>query len=596
MSQLLTDKLVTPCGDITTSAAGGYLDAAGNVFGSPGFLPNYVVDYAGNLGFIPLLTNNCAVVATIIGTALPPGPWEMQLGTVETVGAHLGSIATNYVNAGNLTSFASLNTIGYVDGNISGTGTFNIKAGPQTIAGVTYGGNGLQIFTGTNTCAGIFNMEAGTNVQFGDDCSNAVTKWAGNLTIQTGATATQYTSFPNATYLCQALTNTGTYNVIGCGTCGVGGINYASTVANNGVINIDDAAWAAQSTWSGAGTVNVKDGGTLVTNAAASGSTNTININGCGWCGSTGATLGAINVASTGTFTAKIKVQTASCIKANTNQSTTFSGVLSGGAPLNVSSLAATKPNAIQHFTNTANTYYGTMTVDGTTINASHGTSLQYAKIVLANGGRLGSSASQTIGSLASTDPTTYWSSADSLSHFIKNNGITTFAGRLLWNGGSNTANFYLEGGSSNVLTMTGTGSTGNLYVRNGSKVIMQGGTWTGTNGQIRASAGSTVSAGTSTTGSAVLIYLDATSALDVYASGASTGIINTGTGTSLLSAGWKVNLKDPLPAGTHVIWKNTGAAITQLPVIGENLSGRTVVSFAWNNAVTPKTLSVILA
>jgi hypothetical protein len=236
------------------------------------------------------------------------------------------------------------------------------------------------------------------------------------------------------------------------------------------------------------------------------------------------------------------------------------------------------------------------MTVDGTTINASHGTSLQYAKIVLANGGRLSSSASQTIGSLASTDPTTYWSSADSLSHFIKNNGITTFAGRLLWNGGSNTANFYLEGGSSNVLTMTGTGSTGNLYVRNGSKVIMQGGTWTGTNGQIRASAGSTVSAGTSTTGSAVLIYLDATSALDVYASGASTGIINTGTGTSLLSAGWKVNLKDPLPAGTHVIWKNTGAAITQLPVIGENLSGRTVVSFAWNNAVTPKTLSVILA
>jgi hypothetical protein len=596
MSQLLTDKLVTPCGDITTSAAGGYLDAAGNVFGSPGFLPNYVVDYAGNLGFIPLLTNNCAVVATIIGTALPPGPWEMQLGTVETVGAHLGSIATNYVNAGNLTSFASLNTIGYVDGNISGTGTFNIKAGPQTIAGVTYGGNGLQIFTGTNTCAGIFNMEAGTNVQFGDDCSNAVTKWAGNLTIQTGATATQYTSFPNATYLCQALTNTGTYNVIGCGTCGVGGINYASTVANNGVINIDDAAWAAQSTWSGAGTVNVKDGGTLVTNAAASGSTNTININGCGWCGSTGATLGAINVASTGTFTAKIKVQTASCIKANTNQSTTFSGVLSGGAPLNVSSLAATKPNAIQHFSNTGNTYYGTMTVTGTTLNASYGTSLQYAKIVLANGGRLGSSASQTIGSLASTDPTTYWSSADSLSHFIKNNGITTFAGRLLWNGGSNTANFYLEGGSSNVLTMTGTGSTGNLYVRNGSKVIMQGGTWTGTNGQIRASAGSTVSAGTSTTGSAVLIYLDATSALDVYASGASTGIINTGTGTSLLSAGWKVNLKDPLPAGTHVIWKNTGAAITQLPVIGENLSGRTVVSFAWNNAVTPKTLSVILA
>jgi hypothetical protein len=134
------------------------------------------------------------------------------------------------------------------------------------------------------------------------------------------------------------------------------------------------------------------------------------------------------------------------------------------------------------------------------------------------------------------------------------------------------------------------------LYVRNGSKVIMEGGKFIGTNGQIRASAGSTVSAGTSTTGGAVLIYLDATSALDVRAVGASTGIINTGPGTSSLANGWKVNLKDPLPAGTHVIWKNTGAAITQLPVIGENLSGRTVTGFSWNNAVNPKTLSVTLA
>jgi hypothetical protein len=91
------------------------------------------------------------------------------------------------------------------------------------------------------------------------------------------------------------------------------------------------------------------------------------------------------------------------------------------------------------------------------------------------------------------------------------------------------------------------------------------------------------------------LVYIDATSALDVRAVGASTGILNTGPGTNLVNAGWKVNLLDPLPAGTHVIWRNTGAAVTQLPVIGSNLSGRTVTGFAWNNAVSPKTLSVTL-
>jgi hypothetical protein len=153
-----------------------------------------------------------------------------------------------------------------------------------------------------------------------------------------------------------------------------------------------------------------------------------------------------------------------------------------------------------------------------------------------------------------------------------------------------------LEGGASNILTLTGKGSTGNIYARNGSKVIFQGATWTGANGQARISAGSTISAGTSTDNSLVLAYIDGTSALDVRAAGASTGILNTGPGTSSLSAGWKVNLLDPLPAGTHVIWKNTGAAITQLPAIGSNLSGRTVTGFAWNNAVNPKTLSVTLA
>jgi len=353
--------------------------------------------------------------------------------------------------------------------------------------------------------------------------------------------------------------------------------------------------WSLGTSMSGSGTINILDGGTFFNNGIQTvSSSNKFFINGCGWCDPDGVKQGAISINANTTFTQAINVQSSACIKVHTNANVIFSGLLSGSAPLNVGTLG-TPVNGIHQYTNTGNTYDGIMTVDGTTISQSTGNSLQYAKIILANGARIGSSTSQTIGSLASSDPTTYWSSADFNNLFIKNNGVTTFAGRLLWNGGSNTANWFLEGGSSNIITLTGTGNTGNMYVRNGSKVILQGATFTGTNGQIRVSAGSTVSAGTSTTGSAVLIYLDATSALDVRAVGSSTGIINTGTGTSSLSNGWKVNLLDPLPAGTHIIWKNTGAAITQLPVIGTNLSGRTVTGFVWNNAVSPKTLSVIL-
>jgi hypothetical protein len=214
--------------------------------------------------------------------------------------------------------------------------------------------------------------------------------------------------------------------------------------------------------------------------------------------------------------------------------------------------------------------------------------------MVLVNGGRIHSSAGQLIGSLSSSDPTTAWALFGSTQTQIAKNGITTFAGNFIR--GGTIGNVYLEGGSTNQLTLTNTGHTANIFPRDGAKLILEGAKFIGTDGgQVRVSTGATVSAGTSTTGSAYLIYLDATSALDVRAVGASTGIINTGTGTSSLSAGWKVNLLDPLPAGTHVIWKNTGAAITQLPVIGSNLSGRTVTGFAWNNAVSPKTLSVTL-
>jgi len=532
------------------------------------------------------------------GIAPLAGPWEMQLGTVETVAPDRGTISANFqanTSLPTLSSFVSVGATGYLTGVVSGIGTWTIRSGPDTIDGTNYAGAGLLVATGANTHNGPTVLQAGSKLQLGAACSNTTTWTKGNVTTNTGSVLTQYSAHTTNTTITQGFINGGTYNLIGCGACGQGGLLSSSNVTNTGTINIDKVAWRNTSTWSGTGgVVNVLDGGTFYLGTIPPNSSQ-FNLNGCGWCNSSGQLLGALHQSISGvTYGMPINVQTDSCISGVSGVNNTFSGLLTGSAPLTIKNLGITGSGLI-HFSNTANTYSGTMTLDGTALKGDYLNSLQFAKMNIVNGGFITSSTGQNVGSL-SGDSTARWLSADFQSHIIKNNGITTYAGQLLWNGGTNTANWYLDGPSTNVLTMTRTGNTGNIYPRNGSKLILQGGTFTGTNGQVRVSGGSTVSAGTSTTGGAVLIYLDAGTALDVYASGASTGIINTGPGTNLLASGWKVNLKNPLPAGTHVLWRNTGAAITELPVIGENLSGRTVTGFAWNNAVSPRTLSVTLA
>jgi hypothetical protein len=600
MSSLILDKLITKCGGITNSTLGGYVDAAGNIVGSAQFLANFIVDYAGNLGTLDVVVYDCTFIASIIGSAFPPGDWEMQASTVETVGLNDGIISNNFIagtaNPNLLHTFVSKNATGYLTGVVSGNGTWTIKAGPESIAGTGYVGAGLLVASGANTHFGNLIMEVGTKLQLGLDCSNAATRVLGNLTINEGAVATQYTAYTINTYLTQALNNNGTYNVTGCGDCGKGGLGLATTVANNGIINLDKTQWRNQSTWSGTGTVNVKDGATFQLTVNPIGATTRFNINGCGWKNASCVEQGAIHVSGTGlTFAMKINVQTAACIKNAVNVNNTFSGLLTGSAPLTISSLSATKPNGILHFSNTANTYNGTITVDGTTINASYGNSLQYAKIVLVNGGRIGtnSNTSQVIGSLASNDPTTYWQSGDPSNNTIKNNGITTFAGRLLWIGGSYAANYFLDGGSQNQLTMTGTGNTGNIYPRNGAKLILQGATFTAPGGQVRVQTGATVSAGTSTTASCTYLYIDATSKLEVKAVGAGASLMNVTTGF-VPSAGWKVDLPDAMAAGTYDIVSYLGTATTILPTIGVNNSGRSV-SFAYANGTNPKKLRMTL-
>lgn len=574
-------KCINSYGTIRTNLMTDIVDTYGTIRGSAQFDGAKIVDIFGNLGSIPA-----------------SGPWEMQLGTVETVGQHLGRNPNNYAASAStpaLSSFASAGCTGYIDGVISSNGVWTIQGGTQTIGGVSYAGSGLLIATGANTHTGTINMQAGTNLQLGADCSNTQTKSGGNLTIGAGATCTQYTSYTTTLYLSQALTNTGTYNVTGCGVCGAGGLGRATTVANNGVINIDKAYWGHQSTFSGTGTINVKDGGSLQLSTTTIGGTQTANINGCGWCNAAGVQVGAINATSSGTsYAMKINVQTAACIKTNSNVNVTFAGLLTGSAPLTVGTLGA-PVTGITHFTNTANTYSGTITVDGTNLQGSYNNSLQYASIVLVNGGRIGSNANsgQVIKSLASADPTTYWQSGGFNNHTIRANGKTTFAGRLLW-AGDNTTNIFLNGPDTNELTLTGIGNTATVYPRNGARLILQGATFTGAQGQVRVQTGSTVSAGTSTTASVNPLYIDGTSKLEVRAVGSGTGLLKIGNQTSVLSAGWKVDAVDPLAPGTYPILSNTGPAITTLPGVGINNTGGTV-TFAWNNAVVPRILNMIV-
>jgi hypothetical protein len=57
------------------------------------------------------------------------------------------------------------------------------------------------------------------------------------------------------------------------------------------------------------------------------------------------------------------------------------------------------------------------------------------------------------------------------------------------------------------------------------------------------------------------------------------------------LTAGWKVNLMEPLPAGTHQILQKPNAVALNLPTLGTNLSGRTVTGFANSGAYITVTL-----
>jgi hypothetical protein len=114
------------------------------------------------------------------------------------------------------------------------------------------------------------------------------------------------------------------------------------------------------------------------------------------------------------------------------------------------------------------------------------------------------------------------------------------------------------------------------LRSENGGRIVFEGYLAT----SYSAIGGGTISAGKRISPYIRTVTLTANDALDVYASGATTGLLRA-TNSLSLAAGWKVNLMEPLPAGTHNIFQKPFTTAVALPTLGTNLSGRTVVGFA---------------
>lgn len=571
------------------------VDRYGNLKSNLQFSGVNLVDRHGNLkSSAQFLSAKCPDRFGNLGTVPASGPWEVQVGTVETVGQDLSRNTTNYATT--ITTFASAGCTGFMDGIVSGGGNWTVQGGPQTIGGVSYAGGGTIVATKANNI-NFTVVQVGAVLQLGETLASTT---GSVYQLQNSGVVNAYGANTTAIRKMDNLNNTagGVVNVQGPDVCGQGVIQNFGYLTNNGTINIDDAIFSTSNTGiSGTGVINVLDGGTLQTNNLPVNNSQTVNINGCGWCNASGQKVGAIAfTASNYAMAATVNVQTASCINLQAGISgIALNGILKGSAPLLVSSAGATPTQTIT-FGSASNTYNGELTVSNATLILAS-TSLQYARVVLERAARI--SGTGIIGSLASDDQTTYWVQASGNS-FIKSNGDTTFAGRFIGDGVT-ARNHWLEGGAENILRLTHNTTTGGhtatVYARNGSKLVLESGTkFTGETGQLRISLGSTLSSD-NTTSSATYIFLDTGAILDVQAISPTTASKITATKTINSTGGYKVNVPAGLVAGSYpILQANAGGTIVpQLPTINQNLSGLTA-TFAWNNAVLPRVLNMTLA
>jgi hypothetical protein len=549
-------------------------------------LEGYIVNVPA--GVVSLTVSNSAsnvTCAAVSQTYTVPnyGLWEMEKAGVERVSDHYGVILDNYVVP--VESFAAENVTGIYAGVVSGTGTWLIKAGPEDIGGTTYNGGGKLIVTGVNTNSQT-TVESGATLQIGYDLNALAGQLGTNLTINAGGIVNAVGAYeaPGGRPIGN-LTNNGTLTFEGPDRCGEGYFRLFGTANNSSVITVKDNAHlqlgVAIAFNTAVGTIRVEDGGTLEQNGATIPSNQTLALNGCGKCTNIGKQDGAVLVSGAATIASPIVLESDVCMDHVGSGTATISGRITGNYKLTIDNQAgtATRQGSWSFTSNSAPFFDNTLEVKGTTLYGTGANALSKADVVFVGNGAMQSDGGTiNLGSLSSDSAASFLLLNSSGGIVLKENGETTFAG-LLQNSTPGTPwPLTVEGPSTNKLTLTGSGNTAvNLNCNGGGKLVVQDGTFNQWMGAWNGAGPGNISAGNSRVSRINNVYMTATDEMDVYASGATTGMLWS-PNYFAPAAGWKVNLMEPLPAGTHQIYKNT---VGNLPTLGTNLSGRTVTGFA---------------
>jgi hypothetical protein len=381
------------------------------------------------------------------------------------------------------------------------------------------------------------------------------------------------------------LINNDVVNMTGPDRCGEGYFrnagnitqnNGASIVLNKAHLQLNNPTNFAST---GGGFIDVKDGSTLKADGVSIPANHTLKLAGCGKCNDIGTQDGALLVGTNGTNIASpIILQSEVCIDHTGTGNVVFSGQISGDHKIKLNNQAdsTTRQGGFSFTSTTAPFFDNTLEATNVGIGGFSSNAMSKADIVM-----LGSTQFQqdggavNLGSLSSPDRTTNILANSSVSITLKENGDTTYAGNFANSTPGTPWIFRIDGPSTNVIRLTNPTTTAVVGLRstNGGRIVFEG---TQMN-SYSATGGGTISAGKKRTARIDVVTLTANDAVDVYASGTTTGMLWSPNGLSV-AAGWKVNLMEPLPAGTHQIYNQ---AVTPLPTLGTNLSGRTVTGFA---------------
>ena len=343
MSALITDKLVTPCGQLGNSTTPNVVDYAGNLKSSLQFIANKIVDYAGNLG---------SLVSAAIGYYNSPGTTHRLTWTTDMQDLATQNSASTSATIGALAGYTIINSQ-----PISTNGLLTV-AGPSTTLG-PFNGGGKVILTNGNASAGGTLVQLGAHLQIGT--KTTITGTISGAMSVSGILDLfgSHTSPLQPTGL-MTIGATGIVNVEGSGLNGQGMINVGSANGAVGsVINLKNSFTTVFNAPMN-GTVNVLDGATLKSGAISG----TVNLNSCtgGWKNSSGVKSPNIEFTGAGFTGGTINVGTCG---GTLQGSSVVTGILTGSGPLQMGFLGEpgiTSPR----FNGTA--YTGTATVYGSQV------------------------------------------------------------------------------------------------------------------------------------------------------------------------------------------------------------------------------------